>query len=81
MLGGLGIMGSWMIFGIILFILFWLGIIWLIVWGVKTISHGGNHHHYTGNESRSDAMTILKERYARGEITKEQFNQMKKDLM
>ena len=75
-------MGWWMIFGIIIAVIFWGGIIWLIVWGIRSISHDGRRHNgASGYDSRSNAMDILKERYAKGEITKEQFDQMKKDLM
>ena len=74
-------MGWWMIFGIIIAVIFWGGIIWLIVWGVRSISHGGHRHDgMPGYGTRNNAMDILKERYAKGEITKEQFEQMKNDI-
>jgi putative membrane protein len=68
--GGLGI-GA-----IVLMFVFWAAIIGLIVWGVLrlTRSQGGQ----TAN--KKDALDIAKERYAKGEITKEQFEQIKKDL-
>ena len=66
-------MGWWMVFGAILMILFWGGIITLIIWGIGRLSR----RDAIGKESPLD---IAKERYARGEITKEQFEQIKKDL-
>ncbi len=68
-------MGWWMIFGGILMVIFWVGIIWLIVWGVRRATYHGPEMH--GTRSPLD---IAKERYARGEITKEQFDQIKRDL-
>ena len=69
-------MGWWMVFGFILFILFWGGIIWLISWVVKRATeHRGS---VTMGQSAQD---IAKTRYARGEITKDQFEQIKKDLL
>jgi len=35
---------------------------------------------YISGESGENAVDILKKRYARGEITKEEFESMKKDL-
>jgi putative membrane protein len=41
---------------------------------------GSHYGHYASNEERETAMEILRRRYAKGEITKEQFEQMKKDI-
>jgi len=75
MMGGYGM--GW--FGGILMIVFWIlilvGLIFLIKWLVqstsrdKTTGSGGNR-----------ALEILKERYAKGEINKEEFESKKKDL-
>jgi len=64
-----GIMG----FGI----LFWVVIIVLVVWVVKTLA---NSRDGSTVNRLNDAEEILKQRYARGEINREQFEQMKKDL-
>jgi len=68
---------SWlfMSIGIIWMIVFWGAIIWLIVWSIKRLSQSGRT-----NDSSKTPYEILKERYARGEITREQFEQMKKDM-
>ncbi len=71
-----GMFGGGMWFGW----LFWLIIIGVIIWAViqftnKTQSQGSS------SAVTKSPMEILKERYAKGEITKEQFEQMKKDLL
>src|SRR3989304_1173332 len=43
--------------------------------------HYGHYGHYASDEERETAMEILGRRYAKGEITKEQFEQMKKDIV
>ena len=42
---------------------------------------GGYYGRYGSEEERETAMEILRRRYAKGEITKEQFEQMKKDII
>jgi putative membrane protein len=71
--GGLG-WGLWGL-GMLWMIVFWGAIIALIVWGVRRLS---GHSHYRPNTG--SPLDIAKERYARGEITKEQFDQIKRDL-
>jgi putative membrane protein len=53
-------------------------IIGLVVWGVMTlVKHGRS---VSRSVAEVDALDIAKRRYARGEITKEQFDEIKKDL-
>ncbi len=58
--------------------IFWVVVIGLIIWGIARMSsHGG----YTSGQNRgSNALNIVKERYAKGEINKEEFEQLKKTL-
>ena len=59
--------------------IFWLVIIGVIVWLVMNQS-GRNRNQNQVNPHQESHLDILKKRYARGEINKEQFEQMKKDL-
>ncbi|MEW5707470.1 SHOCT domain-containing protein [Pelomicrobium sp. G1] len=66
-------------FGMISMVLFWvlviLGIVILVKWIAAGSSSGG------GSAPREKtALDILKERYARGEIDREEFEQKKRDL-
>ncbi|MCJ7692914.1 MAG: SHOCT domain-containing protein [Sedimentisphaerales bacterium] len=71
-------MGWWMIFGGIWMLLFLGGIIALIIWGIKKITERSNSGEITAG--KSSPLDVAKERYARGEISKDEFEQMKKDL-
>ena len=66
--------GWWMLFGWVWMVLFWGGLIALIVWGIKRISGGSN------SPAGRNPLDIAKERYARGEITREEFEQLKREL-
>jgi putative membrane protein len=41
---------------------------------------GGHYGRYPSYQSRDDPLAILRQRYARGEISREQFEQMRKDV-
>ncbi len=60
--------------GGIMMILFWGVIIYFIVWLVRNSKTNGV------NDKNNDALDILKERYARSEIEKKEFEEKKKDL-
>jgi putative membrane protein len=64
---------GWVGLGILHMALFWVLVILGIVVLVKWLA---------GSTPRSEtrAIDILKERYAKGELTREQFEQMKRDL-
>lgn len=52
----------------------------LIVLLVFRLARHGGHGHWHGLESRSSALDILSERYAKGELTKAEYESMKKDI-
>jgi len=67
-------MGWWMVFGGVWMVLFWGGLIALIVWGITKLSRRN------GSTTKHNPLDIAKERYVKGEISGEEFNQIKKDL-
>ncbi|MFC1970683.1 SHOCT domain-containing protein [Chloroflexota bacterium] len=67
--------GWWMVFGGIWMFLFWGGLIALIVWAISKLT-GHNR-----NEKNKLPFDIARERYAKGEISREQLEQIKKDLL
>ncbi|MFH1662963.1 MAG: SHOCT domain-containing protein [Chloroflexota bacterium] len=71
--------GWWGAFGGVSMILLWVGVIILIVWVVMKIVKGSSNGGGS-TETKNDALDIAKERYAKGEISKEEFEQIKKDL-
>ena len=68
-LGGYGHMFGFGIFGFLIMILFWAALIYLIYLAIKNL---------TGQ--RESALETLKQRYAKGEINKKKFEEMKRDL-
>jgi len=81
-------MGQWMMdgwgigwFGMIFMVLFWGLIIVGLVLLVKWLVQATGNRHPSGVSMRSNAMEILKERYAKGEIDRDEFETKKKDLL
>ena len=72
MMGSFG-MGFGMGFGVIIMVLFWGAIIWLVI----SLINAGTKK---SEETPDSALTLLKKRYARGEITREQYLEMEKEL-
>ncbi len=58
--------------------IFWIVILVLVIWLVLDSKNKSNSR--TPNKGFDDPLEILKFRYAKGEITKEQFEQMKRDI-
>ena len=70
--GGLGLLGG--LIGMLFNLLILVGVVLLIVWAVKR---------FTGTNPSTGVQTpkeILQARYARGEITREQYQQMLTDV-
>ena len=64
---------GWMTMGWVWMFVFWGAIIWLVVWAVSRATGGQA-------ASSSTPMDIAKARYARGEINKEEFESLRRDL-
>lgn len=78
MMGGYGM--GW--FGGIFMIIFWIlviiGLVFLIKWLVQSTKQGSVKFQ---DNSFNKALDILNERYARGEIDKQEFEEKKKDIL
>ena len=69
---GMGLFGGWI--GLIFNLAILIGIVFLIVWAVKRFTSS------TNSPTLQTPREILQSRYARGEITREQYQQMLSDL-
>jgi putative membrane protein len=73
-MGGYGMGFGW---------IFWLILIVIIVWAVIRYAGSGpgrSSGRIDAGSGGGRALEILKERYAKGEITKEEYDRMKRDL-
>lgn len=68
---GYGLMGFGWIFGLIFWGLLILGVVLVIKWTIGSSGGGGRG---------LTALDILKQRYASGEISEEEYHRMKKEL-
>ncbi len=82
---GYGMMGPWMMgnFGWGWFMPIFMIIFWgLIIWGIVALVHGISSSKSTGSSTQAEsALDLLKKRYARGEINKEESEEKKKALL
>jgi len=75
--------GMW-IFPMIMFVIFFIFIISLVLFfgrGGFRPPWSGRGGHYREDGETDSALEILKKRYAKGEITKNEFEQMKNDIL
>ncbi len=70
-MGGWG--WAWMTVGMVTMLLFWGAVLALIIWAVRSVSGG------RGAPERNP-LDIAKARYARGEISKEQFQEIRDEF-
>ncbi|MFC2066011.1 SHOCT domain-containing protein [Chloroflexota bacterium] len=66
--------GWWMAFGGLWMLLFWGGLIALIVWGITALTRRNDF------TPKHNPLDVAKGRYAKGEISREEFERMKKEL-
>lgn len=82
--GSWGMMGPGMMggFGLGWFVPIFMIIFWgLIIWGIVTLIRGLSSSSHVGLASKTgSALEILRGRYASGEISKQEFEEKKKDL-
>jgi putative membrane protein len=67
-------MGGWMLLNLVVSFLLILGIVLLVAWAVQWAWKNGF------SRTEDSALEILKKRYARGEMSKAEFEEKKRDI-
>lgn len=65
--------GWWWLWGGLMMLLFWGGLIFLVVWAVRSLVN-------PAERERDDPHEIARRRYASGEISRGEFEQIRSDL-
>ncbi len=71
-----GMFGGGMWFGWI----FWIIILVIIIWAVVQFTNRNQQNNRLNSNSEETPLEILKKRYAKGEISKEEYEEIKKNL-
>jgi putative membrane protein len=80
-MGDMGDWGwGWGIFGMLMMTVFWGGLILLVVYAIRGSASRGDQGTGTHSRHRDSALTILEERYARGEIDRDEFEERRRTL-
>jgi len=66
--------GMWLMMSFM--ILFWVGIVALVIWLIVRTTRGGSYV-----SERRTPVEIARERYAKGEISREEYDEIKKNLI
>ena len=69
-------MGWWMLFGTMGMLVFWASVIWLVAWSVTRLADRREKH----GEQRQSPIDIVKGRLALGEISADEFEDLKRTL-
>lgn len=94
MMGGMGGMDfGFGLTGLLTMLLFWVVIIGVAIWllarlfpsgpaGMNSQANSGGSAHDNGNrpDSAESAVEIVRQRYARGEISRDEYEQLRQDL-
>lgn len=76
---GLGMAGS--ILNLVITVGLIIGTVWLVIWIVRRLSSNQNTGlSQSGSDSMKSPVDILKARYARGEVTRDEYQDILKDL-
>ena len=80
---GYGMMGAWgsgyWPLGMFVWLVVLVAVVLLVVWAVRTVS-APHHHAPPPGPRRSTGLDVLEERYARGEIGRDEYLQKKVDI-
>ena len=71
---------GWGIAGMIMMAIFWIGALLVIVYVLRGLVHP-NDANRSSRDPDSRAVSILQERYARGEIDREEFEERRRTLL
>ena len=74
MMGAYGLMGGFGGLGMPLGVLVWLAVVVLLVWGISSVFTGRNA------DAQTEALEMLKRRYAAGEISSAEFETARRAL-
>ena len=78
---GMGFGMGFGILGLLFMLVFWGGLILLAVWLVRALFSSNSGRDLNAGGKDQNARQILDQRYARGEIRREQYEIMKQDLV
>jgi putative membrane protein len=68
------------VFGLLLMLVFWGGLIALAVWMASALFPRSHRETSISSDQNLSAQEILDRRYVRGEITRDQYELMKQDI-